>query len=273
MKRLMMQLHVVMFVMWAGALGNVFRLQRSAQNLQIDMAKMHRGLPKHGRVAILFRGEGFRDIKHPKPKPFCVKEAKKSQLHYTQTFMSNVVEPLEAHGNELEIVFTNIPCKMNKDLVDFLGKKRVVKVAEFDSETQGDNMRQAMDVFNTTLDAKAYDLVIIVRHDLVWKIPISDWDVDFEEFLFMAHCELGAGKIVDGDFCVFDHFQFMPGQLFETFHEVVSESLCFKDIHGHDCYRPTKAAVEKAQGQVGLVTNWRPPGNVKNPNGICEFAT
>lgn len=273
MRRLLAQLYMVAFTKFGEALGNSLRLQRSAQSLQREAASgHHRGLPKDGRVAILFRGEGFRDIEHAKPKPFCVQEAEQSQLDWTQTFMEKVVEPLEDRGNELDIVFTDVPCDMNKELVKFLGTNRVVKVAEFDSETQGDNMRQAMDVFSSTLDVKSYDLVIIVRHDLVWRKPITDWNVNFQHFLFMAHCELGAGKNVDGDYCVFDHFQFMPGELFETFHEVVSEQQCFIGLHGHDCYRPTKAAVQKANGTVSLVTDWRPNSNVKNPNGICDFA-
>lgn len=269
-----MVLYVVAFVMWGKSLGNIIRLKGSAHALKREAVNGAKGIPKHGRVAVLFRGEGFRDIEHPKPKPYCVEEARQSQLDWTQSFKSNVLEPLEDNDNEIDIVITDVPCAYNDELVELLGKKRVAKVAEFISATQGDNMRQAMDVFNGTLDIETYDLVIIVRHDLVWQVPISDWNVDFQNFIFLAHCEHNpVVKTVDGEFCVFDHIQFMPGKLFEVFHEVVSEKQCFINLHGHDCFRPTQAAVEKAHGHVGLVTDWRPNSNVKNPNGICDFAT
>lgn len=247
------------------ALNDKFLLRSSAEQLQ--------HVPQNGRVVVLFRGQAFRVPWGEKPHPFCVNEAMDSQMNWTRSFLSNVAEPLEANGNKVDIVFTSPPCEMNKALADLLGWNRIRRTSYFSEENQGDSMRKAMGELKYNLDVQNYDLVIITRHDLIWKVPITSWAVSFNDFLFVAHCEIGAQPDKGGMDCVFDHVQVMPGKYFNMFYDVVvSPGPCFRTIDGHQCSLPMKEQLAKVGGKVSLIKgNWRPEHNVKDPTGICDF--
>ena len=89
-------------------------------------------------------------------------------------------------------------------------------------ESQADSMRLALDFLKESARERVesiYDLVLIVRHDMVWTEAIHKWPppADFTRFSFTSACEKRAG---DAENCVSDTLLVIPGRLFPAFDSV-----------------------------------------------------
>lgn len=192
-------------------------------------------LPSNGKVLILFRGQAFRG-----PTEACQKHKLADQLNATSVFVTNVIEPLEARGNKVDLIVGSDPeCSLMQDLLAVLGQERILtspdtaaKHKKYYSPGQGENMAKLIAAFKSTASASDYDLLFFVRHDLLWKTPITTWDADFARLNFPSFCEEGSGPPADMDCsencpCVTDVAQVMPGRLFDEFDDRVGEAWCF----------------------------------------------
>ena len=139
--------------------------------------------------------------------------------------------------------------------------------------SQADSMRFALDLFkNASTTIAAYNLVMFVRHDMVWTKDIDMWPrpADFSKFSFVPLCQNNQGGVDDwvriGRSCVNYVMQFMPSKLFQAFDLVVGTPKCFNSNFrhgdGHECYE----AVAQATGQKpGFATGYVPSGSVRRP--------
>eukprot|EP00930_Biecheleria_cincta_P027369 TRINITY_DN19238_c0_g1_i1.p1 TRINITY_DN19238_c0_g1~~TRINITY_DN19238_c0_g1_i1.p1 ORF type:complete len:383 (+),score=58.67 TRINITY_DN19238_c0_g1_i1:91-1239(+) len=92
-----------------------------------------------------------------------------------------------------------------------------------------------------TYNRQQYDLVLVVRHDLLWKQPIDEWQItgDYSELNFMSRCE-PTTKVPN---CVNDMVWTMPGSMFDGFEKSIGHRNCFQEeqcrrkgmCHGHGC--------------------------------------
>ena len=139
------------------------------------------GLPQHGRVAVLLRGEAFRC--GGKSSYGCCKEAHDPQVHATNSLFKRVVLPLQDHGNKVHVFMSEASgfptargdahCDMDHDL-KVVFPPEVLRVFKPSPRRKGQAaaFRYAMDLFKANADPASYDLIIIVRHDLFWNAPI-----------------------------------------------------------------------------------------------------
>ena len=159
--------------------------------------------------------------------------------------------------------------------------------------------------FNVTYQAAdAYALVIMTRHDIIWRRPITQWRAfNASRFNLLGGCcintpccavcpnspntvPLKHAQLMSGlptphlhsvsslpTTCVQDMFHGMPGASFNTFRGVVGKMGCFDGTvwtTGHGCYK----AVDERLGPTNFVipvTDWLPWGGTREPNPIASF--
>lgn len=238
--------------------------------------------PSYGRVAFIVRGEAFRlggRNLDTSQAGGCKKQGAEPQREATQTLLNLMVSPLEARGNRVDMFITETsgegaPCKMAHTLQEMYqgGQNRTLSfktVARMPS--QADSVRLALDFFKEGVSGPvedAYDLVLILRHDMVWTMAIDQWPrpADFSKFSFLSSCEKRAGEK-----CVSDTFLMMPGSMFAAFDRVAGSegSRCFvasfRHGSGHECYD----AISKAIGEPPVVaTDYTPRGSVRRANPL-----
>jgi hypothetical protein len=140
--------------------------------------------------------------------------------------------------------------------------------------SQADSMRLALDFLKESAHGRVesvYDLVLLVRHDMVWTEAIHKWPppADFSRFSFTSACEKRAG---DAENCVSDTLLVIPGSLFPAFDSVAGAegSKCFEASFRHGSGHECSGAITKATGQPpSLVTDYVPRGSVRRPNPLC----
>jgi len=206
------------------------------------------GLPIEGSVAVVFRGETFR-CGHESPR--CSEIARDIQLNATGTFLANIVAPLEDAGNRVDIFLATSSCEANDLILALLGPR--VKAHAFipmrPEENQTTGVMDSLELFRTAAGAAAstYDLVFVVRPDLIWMRPLTSWTTDFSLFNFPGRC--GAGGDPD---CVSDTFYTMPGNAFGAFDTVASKVFKGKS-GGHKTQGHSgKGLIIKQLGCVGI---------------------
>ena len=253
-------------------------------------------LPNNGRVAFIIRGEAFRNGGRNLAKDSqagCQPEARGWQEMATRSFMEMMVQPLETRGNEVDLFVTetsgvNKSCEITDSLRILFEEKPTVSAASSNRikafapiarlEGQAESLRFALDLFkNSSTSPEAYNLIMVVRHDMIWTLAINDWPppADFSKFAFMSLCQHSAGGPNDwanGKFdrshssCVSDVMLCMPGSSFAAFDGVVGKpgAKCFEPQYrhgaGHECYEVMAEAI----GQTPtFATDYMPTGTVR----------
>ena len=240
------------------------------------------GLPQHGRVAVLIRGEAFRC--GGKSSYGCCEEAHDPQVHATNSLFKRVVLPLQEYGNAVHVFMSEASgfpsargedhCDMDHDLKDVFPSEvlRVFKPSPRRSG-QAAAFRYAMDLFKENADPASYDLIIIVRHDLFWNAQIHQLPppADLSKVSFFSRC---SGSDGDLPHCVMDMLVTMPGSKFAAFDGVASTGCCYASGYrhgaGHGCYNQTVFALE---AEIGILTDWRPKNNnvARRDMGSCPL--
>merc|ERR1719210_180470 len=111
---------------------------------------------------------------------------------------------------------------------------------------QTDSFHKTLDFFQNYMDfnhisAKSYDLIIITRHDIVWKKPLFESTiVNISRMNFAAPCEKGQSEN-----CIIDILHMMPGYLYPTF----IQASCFL----HMCHDIMRNAMAKVGAETGFV--------------------
>ena len=237
-------------------------------------------LPSNGRVAFLVRGESYRlggRNLDTSQAGGCNTGGTDSQNQATHSLLNLLVQPLEARGNHVDMFVTETsgvksPCPLVEPGLQAIYQgnrnRSVVFRTAVRMASQADSIRLALDFLKESADDRVesvYDLVLIVRHDMVWTEAIHKWPppADFSRFSFMSACEKRSG---DAEKCVSDTLLLMPGSLFPAFDSVAGAagSRCFvadfRHGSGHEC----SGAITKATGlPPSLVTDYVPRGSVR----------
>jgi len=249
----------------------IFALVHFSSALRIAVAPTEENLPQNGRIAILVRGQAFRSEHLSKS---CDLEWQNKQHEATDSFIRNIVEPLEHNGNKVDLFILNgdASCEAFLSLIPKYGN-RIASVMEVETRNQGDNMRKTLNQFkhkvgNPDLDqiAKQYDVVMIVRHDMIWKMNVARWPtVDFNKFNFFSECGV-SGVQHTFDHCVNDIFHMMPAASFNAFDAVIGTPHCFRGAehlnakeeftNGHGCWRGIADKI--GEQQMTFITDWVP---------------
>jgi len=253
----------------------IFALVHSSNALRIGVAPTEKNLPQNGRIAILVRGQAFRSGTYSKS---CELKWQNEQHEATDSFIRNIVEPLENNGNKVDLFILNGDTKCKEAFQSLITKygNRIVSVMEVDTRNQGDNMRKTLNQFKDKVGspdeiAKQYDVVMIVRHDTIWKTNIDSWPTaDFNKFNFFSLCEAGGRRGMDH--CVNDILHMMPAASFNEFDSVIGQPNCFPDFghgYGHGCWRYIADKIDERQ--MTFITDWVPADTIRSPNDIAEL--
>ncbi len=186
-------------------------------------------------VAILFRGQAFRDNKKT-----CTEDSIDKQLSVAQSIMENIVQPLEQENKRVDIYFSETSnCMYNDKLVDMYGA-RIVATNFETSKNQGESVHGALDLYEN--GGQLADTVIMLRHDNLIKKDIREWTIDQNKINFLAKCEKSNNANIWGSHCVHDAIHVVPQSQFATFKNIVGKETCFSktaaigEHHmGHGC--------------------------------------
>jgi hypothetical protein len=225
------------------------------------------------RIAIVLRGQAFRA--GDRFAAGCNNAARDHQLEQAGNFSMNVVRPLVALGVSVDLfVHENSQgCALvQKDLIPAYRASGAPVVAA-DINTVGASQREEVDIalknFETHAHGKPYDAILLGRHDLTWKAPITEFaDVgDFAKSVyFLSVCD--PGKRNGGDDCRHDCLQVFPGSLYGTIREkVIGQDGCFGDSahqNGHMC-KVVMDTVLDPPIPTKVLTDFVPHGTVRDP--------
>eukprot|EP00928_Gymnodinium_smaydae_P056406 TRINITY_DN3979_c0_g1_i1.p1 TRINITY_DN3979_c0_g1~~TRINITY_DN3979_c0_g1_i1.p1 ORF type:complete len:303 (+),score=24.43 TRINITY_DN3979_c0_g1_i1:41-910(+) len=258
--------------------------QRSSSG---DTTGEPRNIPTGGRVAVVLRGEPFRNPLNKQP---CKSECRDHQLNASQTVVTQLIEPLETVWKNTVDVFNvacgEAPCGMTPDeeLVLASTSQRKVRTTfvssgSYFSGAQGACVQRALDFLDSESgDASQYDLIMLIRHDMEWVDSISSWSTaDFAGFNFLSPCEEGAlGESVPGKFypCVNDVMQVFPGRLYKAWRAQVGTGVCFNTERANGWGHPCWAEAVNASGgveNVHFATPWVPERYVRDENAWSRF--
>jgi hypothetical protein len=225
-------------------------------------------LPQSGRVAVLLRGQAFRTGGRQAGHSGlwgCSTGARDAQINATQSLVDMITRPLrEVCENTVDVIVSEAsgedgPCPLTWKLKDaFAAEHLLAFEPQKDAGGQAESMRVALDLFKARADPASYDLILIVRHDLRWKLPIDAWHapVDFAKLNFFSRCEPSFGSSMG---CVEDMVVTVPGRDFAAFDGQVGSGNCFVheviDGAGHGCVQQVH---DKLGYEPGLLTDWRP---------------
>lgn len=222
-------------------------LRREQLSLRARRLKFKaQNIPKGGRIAVLMRGHFRGGSLLDGCKKLGVSPC---QVKATQSFMDKVMMPLQARNNTIDVFVTDIPCNMADQLHDtYLPQARFITnnvkalLSRVTFNTFNETMRFFQDTLNTSKAESVYDMVIITRHDILWKKSLyASKILNFSNFNFASPCEGGANQ------CVSDVLQVMPASFFNTF----SESQCFSNDHGYNCHASAMKASHEKKASVG----------------------
>ena len=242
-------------------------------------------LPSNGRVAFLVRGEAYRlggRNLDTAQAGGCNEGATESQNQATHSLLKLLVQPLEARGNQVDMFVTETsgvesPCPLVEPGLKAVYQGHRNRTVLFRTAvrmgSQADSMRLALDFLKESAHGRVesvYDLVLLVRHDMVWTEAIHKWPppADFSRFSFTSACEKRAG---DAENCVSDTLLVIPGSLFPAFDSVAGAegSKCFEASFRHGSGHECSGAITRATGQApSLVTDYVPRASVRRANPL-----
>lgn len=227
--------------------------------------KAHQDFPT-GKYAAIVRGQAFR---HGKPLTSCNADQKVEQIQMAKSFVQFVLEPMESFSRKaVDLVVTMPRCgALNQALKKTYGEERIKRILEDDFQDQGTGYRASLDLFkNMRADklaaATEYSLIIVTRHDMLFKKNILSLHADWSKINFLGECEKTYSPPQG---CLNDAIQTMPGTAFKAFDKAVCSACgCLKGgcvmKHGHYC----KPVMEAAGLEVGLLTSWRPDSGLRD---------
>lgn len=239
-------------------------------------------LPRHSRIALVFRGQAFRA--GGTHRPSCKEDRVPDQLRMTESVIDKIVLPLEraSHTVDLYLVETSGCSSLLGRISELLGERRVRSMKSLQGQNQADGMHRALEEFSSHAQkADLYRVIIVTRFDILFKSFIYEWPtVNFDAFNFFSRCESryrrNCGKGITPcswpQNCVHDVMHIMPGAYFPQFHELVGQGECFNErfgkrhMSGHGCYNQTVEAF--GVENVGFVTDWVPHNRVRETNDI-----
>ena len=215
------------------------------------------------RVAIVLRGQAFRDGRRYGRTCIQGAVAFRSQHDAWTSLLAMVIQPLEACGSVVDLFATECSrsqgCKLMDRFYGIFGARVVRLHTKCRSVTQADSMHHSLELFRENRPQPSqYGLILVTRHDMVWTTSIVDWvDADFSRFNFLAQCEKRCccyrmsqyawkfrrtwrdGYTNDTSscsryggpppLCVQDFVHAMPGVFFSFFYQIVASSVrnCF----------------------------------------------
>lgn len=252
------------------------RASSEGMNKSFDLPKGSKP-PKGKRFAIIFRGQSFRGVipdgSHFGDRRHCQTFVMNFQLNDTASVLENIVEPLEIAGNEVHVYVTDNPCALTPKISEVFGK-RTVATEYFAVEDQREGFMAALNLLNSKCGGSEnvqnyYDYVMVFRHDMLWKLPLPNWEVDWRNFNFFTRCEERAGANVGGEDCVWDTVHIVPSKYYKAFNDVIGDRWfveakgrfwpCFavRSFHGHACYWPIYQAMMSVDetAEIGFVFN------------------
>lgn len=202
------------------------------------------------------------------------------QLAATHSLISKVVEPLEHRNNTVQLFVHESSHTRCEHLMDLLLKAlrtsrhrtdrpRAIVASLFRRRwTQSAAFHEATQFFCTHIagrNASAYALVLIARHDLLWRLPIDGWSppARFETLNVISRCELATSPQV----CVNDWAFMMPGRQFGSFNAAMHRCpMSWRQSWSlHHC----ASALQNAS-EVAFLSDWRPRTGVRE--GGCPVA-
>lgn len=148
-------------------------------------------------VAILLYGQAFRGDK-PATNSTCPHSEAK-QLNMTRSLVHHVIEPLEARGATVYLSVTEssngrvCAAAMERLLREF-GARRM-DVFTHSSTGLPQTLRMALERFKQRAPRSPdkYSTVVLARHDVLWKMPLTQTNVSWTGLNFVGRCEVGRG--------------------------------------------------------------------------------
>jgi len=258
--------------------GLVFHIRQGGGRAVSALWQPTSDLPRSGNVAVLLRGQTFR---YGRFTDSCNPEGRLCQYEATRSLMTNIVQPLQELGNAVDLFVTDQPCDMAHALhkVYRAGRLlRTLRTKEFCSTGQLFDLRETLSFFeqqaHRTLLAERYELIIVTRHDIVWKQPFLRYSpiLNVSNFNFASPCEKSA-TITRGEPCVSDILHMMPGHLYAGFSQLIRHNTSCMATLGHGCLKPALGIAQPLGATVSFAL-WAEPREpkVRGPNewySIC----
>ena len=265
--------------------------------------------PQTGHVAVVLRGGAFRDgsrFGHD-----CLTGGMDKQFEATSSLLQHVIMPLESSCGARVDLFVSVSGHLSSELehctsmverlYSYFGERVVAQETRL-SAGQDIGMRMALDLFKRRRGAlSAYSLVIVARHDFIFRKPITLWQTTslspvnfFSRFNFFSRCERRCPENVsresfcesakltspccgrggdDPPNCVSDLLYTMPGGLFDAFDGAVGQEGCFNGTDSGSGHRACGFEVPRwiertapgvsSSDSWGFLTDWRPRQNVR----------
>eukprot|EP00928_Gymnodinium_smaydae_P071098 TRINITY_DN54775_c0_g1_i1.p1 TRINITY_DN54775_c0_g1~~TRINITY_DN54775_c0_g1_i1.p1 ORF type:complete len:303 (+),score=43.36 TRINITY_DN54775_c0_g1_i1:57-911(+) len=264
--------------------ANALMLQK--QSSSGDAREEPRNIPTRGKVAVVIRGEPFRD----NAKIPCSSGCRNAQLNASESVITQLIKPLEDVWKNTVDVFNvacgEAPCNMTSDEDRVLSSSsaRKVRSTYVNSGASGGAqavcVQGALDFLESDSgDAAQYDLIMLIRHDVEWLDSFSSWSgADFAGFNFFSQCQKDAFGEAHPDYypCVNDILHVFPGRFFKAWRAEVGTDDCFNETRnngfGHTCWKQTATAAGGAE-HVHLATPWIPPRVVRDANSWLRFTS
>ena len=174
----------------------------AAETAAAPGAPSSRSLFDGARVAVLLTGQAFRTAKRKSvdPSGVCVNASYEAQRTASQSIVTNVIEPLEDLGANVEILYTFPSCDtflhrglttlLQKALDGWLGVHRVVSRRVVQSRNVGHSWQQAFMLLAEHMSLQRprrdYDFVFSVRHDLQLLKPLTNWSANLSKLNFLG---------------------------------------------------------------------------------------
>jgi len=276
-----------MTVFFVVCLETGFAIKRSRSDMLAPDAREGKesfdALPQGSRIALLFRGQVFRDRAAQGNRPGCstVDKAEKAQYLMTKSALNKIVVPFEMASHTVDIyLFDSSNCSSKLGIIaDHFGREgegpgvgpfwgnrsRVVFQQSFLGSSQSESMARTLHEFRKHGPEK-YRAIFLLRHDLIYKTVVYDWPtVNYDKFNFYSHCEKSHPGYDSEDprQCVVDIIGVMPGKYFAPWQRIVGTGDCFNGKPGkfgrdcgHFCYNQTAEAI--GEENIGFVTDWIP---------------
>jgi len=233
-------------------------------------------LPRGSRIAIVLRGQTFRDGGRWGESCSTNTEAVEKQLLATKSVLDKVALAFDMASHTVDIyLFESSNCSMFEDIVDLVGPRLRFRQS-FRGKSQSESMNRTVNEFKLHDPAK-YRVIIMLRLDVIVKSYVYQWpNVDYDKFNFYSHCPLKTDS--QNPFkCVNDVMHVMPGKYFAAWQRMVGRGRCFNGKpgpNGRDCGHLCYGQAVKAFGQdnVGFVTDWAPESGIRETSPDLEIA-
>lgn len=208
---------------------------------QNALEPLARNLPRNGRCAVVLRGHSFREPQNHAKRwgisgvAGCELRAKEPQLQAIQSVLNNIVLPLEWGNNIVHVYWqeSSGKCTAIADAVHKYGRRIKAVDSTTISTSQSSSMRIALDLLRRASphSVARYDLILLTRHDLVWRTPIFRWNADFRHMTLLTQMDgWAAGEVAAlgrAGPAVSDVLYSLPGKLFDAFDREVGRDMCF----------------------------------------------